>query len=701
MISYCDPGRSGDVSNGFAQLARLIVPLLILSLVSNLAVLISPLFMMQVIDRVIPSGNVATLLLLGLLAIGALILQAVVEFARDLTLGRVARWVEARGAGMAISPECRNGQPLIEDAARLGRFVSGGALIAALNLPWIPVFLLALALIHPQFLLLLALLCGLLLISRTLCDMTIGPSDAAVEEAARQENGTLAEIGGISRKSGMALMRQNLLQRFAALQAGRHGRLDQAEPVRCARSGIATFLRSASQITALGLGAYLVTRNSLSPGGMIAASILLSKSYAIAEATLGQLPAIRAGLASYASLCAAPDTGEMRAAIVPEFQGGLRADGVIVPRGAGLPPRLDRVSFELEPGEVMVIIGNSGAGKSTLLKALAGAEPAPIGSVFLDDSEIRGLNAMALGQSVGFLPQRAEMAAASIADNIAHLDPQADRARIVAAARMAGVHGLISALPDAYATDLGAHPYLLSAGQAQRVALARALYVEPRYLFLDEPNALLDADGERALGQTLQRLRAQGTTIVMVLQRSGLMGMADKILRLERGRVIDMGNRSEVLGRLGIGGRKIDLPLLESSLEDLRDWIAAQFTRTTDQEFSQKAQIVGSEMFQIARMNGPQDLDRQARFEFTFVDDGLCELSLTEPVASALEDKKIRVAALVDKRADFAGLTDDERAIASVIGLSDRFDIVSNDASTRLSVSLTDKAAEGSGGRLI
>ena len=140
--------------------------------------------------------------------------------------------------------------------------------------------------------------------------------------------------------------------------------------------------------------------------------------------------------------------------------------------------------------------------------------------------------------------------------------------------------------------------------------------------------------------------------------------------------------------------------MLESSLEDLRDWIAAQFTRTTDQEFSQKAQIVGSEMFQIARMNGPQDLDRGARFEFTFVDDGLCELSLTEPVASTLEDKKIRVAALVDKRADFAGLTDDERAIASVVGLSDRLDIVSNDASTRLSVSLTDKPAEGSGGRL-
>lgn len=672
--------------NAYRHLQRALPPLLVFSLVSNLAVLISPLFMMQVLDRVIPSGNTATLLLLGGLALAALSLQAGVEWGRDLALRRLSTWAEALGTGhvVATAGQSPKGQPArsqtdrseIDRIAGLSQALASPAATAGLSLPWLPLFLLALWIIHPGFLLLLLGLLCLFGLARLVERQMTRAGSSALTRLQQQEAAVLHHAGDFAGRLGVAMIEQNLLQRFQRLQAARHRQSDQLAGYQTALAGINSWLRSLGQIMALGLGAFLVTQNALSPGGMIAASFILSRTYAAFEAAATQWPVIRQALSDYAALSKGGDAAEPPPVEIPEFSGTLRAEGLIVPRGGGAPPLLDRVSFALDPGECLAIVGSFGSGKTTLLQAISGVAPAPIGSAFLDQSELRALRRQNLYRATGYLPQRAELVAGSIAENVACFEPDRQDAQVIEAAKSAGVHGLIAALPDGYESDLAQAPYLLSAGQVQRVALARALYTKPKYLFLDEPNALLDGDGERALAQTLLRLKAEGTTIVMVLHRSGLMGLADKILRLEQGRAIDFGARAEVLARLSGNRRRMALPLLASSLQDLRDWVASQFTRSSDEAFSQKAQLVAMELFHLAlaQTPSPQQDHPSVEFSLKFLNELECELRMVGAGDADLEEKMVRVRKQLATGCEPSGdQPRDEMALAAVSQMSQSF----------------------------
>ncbi|WP_147125304.1 ATP-binding cassette domain-containing protein [Shimia ponticola] len=675
--------------NAYSQLYRLALPLLVFSLVTNLGVLVSPLFMMQVLDRVIPSGNTATLLLLGLLALGALALQAMVESARDLCLGRLSRWTERVGATAALLPQQSQPQSVIEDVAQFSRFLSGSAAIAALSLPWMPVFLIALWFVHPSFVALLLLMVLMAGAGRLLAKLLVEPKERAAGQLAAQEQEVLTDASQFGVRAGVAMIAHNLRQRFVNLQSQRHQHLDARQAALSMNTGLASFVRSAGQVLALGLGAYLVTADLLSAGGMIAASIILAKGYGTIEGILTQMPQIKASLNSFRALVAMPATKEGTVTEVSEFSGELTADTLVVPRGGGAPPRLDRISLRLKAGECLAIVGASGSGKSTLLAAMAGTEPAPIGAVFLDQSEVKALSAATLYQATGYVPQHAALLPGTIAENIACFSMPRDDSKVLTAAKLAGVHGLISALPASYDTDLRTDAHMLSAGQAHRIALARAVYNTPKYLFLDEPNALLDADGERALAQTLARLKDAGTTIVMVLHRSGIMGLADKVMRIEHGRCVDLGPRAEVLGRLGANNRNIELPLLEAALQDLSDWVDAQFTRASDAEFSQKAQLIATELFNLARAAAPKDELRHARFSFTFVDDTHCELQMTGPDGSETATTLETVRARMQTSDTFLGdLTPEEAALATVSKLSQRFEVSSAEDATVFRVAM-------------
>lgn len=676
--------------NGYRHLYRLILPLLVVSFVTNLAVLISPLFMMQVLDRVIPSGNTATLLLLGVLALGALAVQSVVEGARDLCLGRVARWTERLGAAMALAPAHEAPQSTIDEVGKLSGFLTSPGAAAALNVPWIPLFLLALWLIHPSFVTLIAIMLALGCVARVIMQILVLPSEAAAQSIAEQEKAILHNAAAFADRTGVAMIAQNLRSRFQALQESRHGHLDGRQFALSAHSGLTGFVRSSGQILALGLGAYLTTQGALSAGGMIAASIILSKSYMTIEATVTQLPQIKGAYGSFKHLLGlgAPNVGV--GTEVLDLSGHLRAEGLIVPRGGGAPPRLDRVTFAVEPGQCLAIVGPSGSGKSTLLTALAGISPAPIGAVFLDQSEVKSLTARNLFETTGFVPQLAALLPGTIAENIACFAAEAQDAQILDAAKMAGVHGLISALPNSYSTDIAREGHLISAGQSQRIALARAIFTKPKYLFLDEPNALLDADGERTLAQTIARLKVAGVTVVMVLHRSGIMGLADKILRLDHGRMVDFGTRSEVMGRLGAGNRFLDVPLLESSVQDLSDWVETQFTRSSDADFAVKSQMVASELFSLALAQRPDDEVRLIRFEFTFINDTTCELAMTEPEVTDAPEVLARIQEKISKDEPLEdGLTSQEASLVAVEKLSDRFEVTITEETTHFRVAMT------------
>lgn len=659
-----------------SALRRMMLPLVLLSSVSNLAVLVSPVFMMQVLDRVVPSGNMHTLALLLGAALAAVALQHAVEIIRDNTLQRSARWAERvclPGYLAAPGPQTP-GQ--LRDLAGFSSRLQGPAALSLLYLPWLPLFLAALLLVHWSFLLLAAGVTGLMILVRWAGLRRTEAGEAAAAAAAGKETAALGDATDFAALSGMPGLSQNLLQRYGRLQADRHALEDGLTFARAAQKAGLGFLRIAVQLLGLSLGAALVSAGQLTAGGMIAASIILTRTVTIFDASWASWPQMRGLLDGLRRLEQEAAASAAQATQIPDLSGGLRCENLIFPRGGGAPPRLDRVSFALQPGECLAIVGASGSGKTTLLEAMAGISPSPVGAVFLDESEVRSLPPATLARQIGYLPQRAVLFPGTLAGNICGFAAAPRDAQIVDAAKTAGVHGLISALPESYETEAGRGPSLLSAGQIQRVALARAIYEAPRYLFLDEPNALLDGQGERQLCDALARLKAQGTTIVMVLHRSGIMGLADKVLVLDAGRISDFGSRAEVLGRMGTGRRRIELPLKPESLQDLSDWVAVQFSRAGDEGFSQRARLAATEMFNAALAGSKPKGPRRTQFEFKFLDDSRCEITLSENSPTEAAGKMQKIAAcLRAPQEDLSSLTPDERSLALVSQVSDRVEV--------------------------
>ncbi|MGR3636193.1 MAG: ATP-binding cassette domain-containing protein [Shimia sp.] len=575
-------------SPNIGQLKRLSVPLVALSLITNLAILVNPIFMMQVLDRVVPTGNLHTLAMLLAVALAALVLQAMVEYLRDVSFHRAAHWLERASLPAVLARPSDARDELMADRSQLSNALSGGAAVTALMLPWIPLFLLVLWIIHPWF---LALALGLVALTATVRlagDSLLGGVRSQHAQLLQQEATTLRDAEMVIAGSGMPGVFRNMLDRFSATLSRRLSVAEQMTRPTVATTCLSSFLRGATQLLGLSLGAALVVFGDLSAGGMIAASLILARSVANVEQVLIQWPQMITARSAFHRLEAIADIATASATEIPGLSGALSCKGLIFPRGGGAPPRLEKISFALPPGSCLAVVGSSGGGKTTLLEALSGVAPCPIGSVLLEETDIKTLPVPSLAAHVGYLPQHAHLFHGTLAENISGFSPDADSTCIVAAAKTAGVHGLISALPQSYDTDIGSQPHLLSAGQKQRVALARAIYHSPRYLFLDEPNALLDAAGERQLCATLARLKKMETTIVMVIHRSGLMGLADYVLALEQGRMVDFGPRTEVLERMHAGRRRIELPLIETSLQDLTDLVGAQFVRCGDADLSKK-----------------------------------------------------------------------------------------------------------------
>lgn len=680
--------------NPLSQLKKLALPLVFFSLVTNLAVLVSPIYMMQVLDRVVPSGNLATLAMLLVVALAALLLQAIVEACRDSALARVRRWVERIGAGLTLGQSGPDRQNTIDAVGRLTGFFGSSSVVTALNLPWIPLFLLALALIHPAYLLLVAAISLLIWGTAVATDFLTADEASRAKTIAAEEDRTLVAAIDPQLTAGIRAIAENLSRRFDELQSRRHACESRTTDLTALHRSAEGFLRSGAQIAALSLGAYLVVGGQLTAGGMIGASIICAKTIGTIEASLSSFADMRAAVDAYRQIGPTMNTSVVPNIEVDEFDGRLACTGLIFPRGAGAPPRLDRVSLSLEPGECLAIVGDSGSGKTTLLHALSGIDPSPIGSVLLDQSDVRTLGPKTIAGQVGYLPQQARLVRGTLAENISCFDPDPPDRAVIEAARTAGVHGLISALPDAYQSDIGKEPFLLSAGQKQRVALARAIYARPRYLFLDEPNALLDAAGERQLADTLALLKERGTTIVMVLHRSGIMGLADKVVLLDQGRVADFGSRAEVLGRMNDGKQRLKIPLIPASVQDLNDWIVAQFNRHSDREFCQKAALVGTELFNAACLNGPEDVQRQAIVTFRFCNDTTCELILREERLSQAVEKMPKIRSLVKHpEVSMIDLPSDEIALAVLTQMSDKLSIENvDDASVFQAFLISDRA---------
>lgn len=520
----------------------------------NLLLLVPALFMLQVFDRVLASGSRETLLMLLLGAGIALVLmllldnlrsrlQAVIgQIVGDSLLPEVARRMLAQAARRV---ERAPGEGL-RDVATLRSLFSTQGLLALFDAPWIVVYVAVIWLAHPVLGLAAAFAAALMV---TLAIVTDRLTRKGLEEVQREGNRTARYLESSMHNAEVVEtlgMAGALLARWRQLNARVAGLQRTATRRSVAMAAGARTLRQAVQVLMLATGAYLVITQAATAGVMVATTILLGRALAPVEQIVASWKLLAEARAAYGRLRAllAGEAAPERMAL-PAPRGVLDAAGVVLRAPGSEKLILAGVSFHLNTGEALAVIGASGAGKSSLMRVLAGIWPPAAGSVRLDGADLTQLPRESIGPHIGYVPQDVELFSGTVAENIARLG-RVDEAKVVEAAMAAGVHEMILALPEGYDTRIEQMGAMLSPGQRQRLALARALYGDPRLLLLDEPNSNLDGAGEAALGEALRRLRGK-VTVVMVTHRTSLIQHADRMLVLDGGRVKHFGTAAEVM----------------------------------------------------------------------------------------------------------------------------------------------------------
>lgn len=548
--------RTSLIGQTLFRSRKLFLTVGIFSFFINLAMLNGPLFMLQVYDRVLTSQSQDTLLFLTILAIGILVVQSLLEISRsDLLIRAGAKLdrdlsAETFGLSLDASNKTMSSAQGLRDLDAVRGFLSGPGLIALFDAPWTPIFLLLVFVIHPALGALA--LCGALVIVALTYMSELATRKALGEATTAQRDseyfvGTLHNNSESARAMGMT---DNIRKRWQehhdaslawqALASDRATRLSTA----------AKLSRQALQIFSLALGAWLALNNQISAGAIVASSIIMGRALQPIEAAIGQWKNFIHARQAYTRLNAAlkADAKGQRTQL-PAPEGGFKLDEVWMRFDGVKEPILRNVSFELAPGDVLGIIGPTGTGKSTLARLMIGAWKPTAGSVRLDGVEVSDWPASEIGPHVGYLAQDVELLDGTVAENISRYGAH-DSNAIVEAAKVAGAHTFILALPNGYDTVIGDRGKMLSGGQRQRIALARAIYGNTKVVVLDEPNANLDANGEAELRRAVEVLKKQGRTVVVVTHRPGILPAVDKIAVLRGGEIVSFGPREEVLNAL-------------------------------------------------------------------------------------------------------------------------------------------------------
>jgi ATP-binding cassette, subfamily C, bacterial exporter for protease/lipase len=540
-----------------SQIRRQMLPLGVFSLATNLLLLVSSIYMLQVFDRVLSSGSVDTLLWLTVAAVLAIAVYGVLELARRRLLSRAATWLDTELAGPVIhrGVEARlagaRSEGGLADLQEIRSFLAGDAVLAFLDAPWMPVFIAVIWLMHPVL--------GWLALSGAIILLIIAVANDLLTRRLLQQSRTALRRNQRGAKHYLdnaetvrALgMLGPLLHRW---QDARRRLRDDNDRASAITSGLTYLTKSARlslQILILGVGAWLVLQGELTGGGMIAAALILSRALSPVERALGawrSYVSTRAARANLARLFQATRAGEASLSL-PRPIGRLMAENLrFQPRDCS-KPIIRHVELSVEPGQTCGVIGPSGSGKSTLCRLIVGAWQPSAGHVRLDGADVTSWDPDELGRHIGYLPQTVELFPGTIAENIARMR-EVDDAAVIEAAMLADVHEMILRLPDGYDTDVGVHGHRLSGGQKQRIALARALFGDPALIVLDEPNANLDGAGEHALHTALVELKNRRRTILIVAHQPSALRTADKLLVLKEGRVAAFGERDRMLRAL-------------------------------------------------------------------------------------------------------------------------------------------------------
>ena len=529
-------------------------PLCLFSFAANLLLLVSSIYMLQVFDRVLSSGSLDTLLWLTVAAVFAIAIYGVLELARRRLLSRTGAWLDTQLAGPVIrrSVDARlsgvRSEAGLADVQEMKMFLGGDAILAFLDAPWMPIFILVIWLLHPA-LGWLALGGALLLFVVAVVNDRLTRQLLQKSRAALQHNQSAAQHYLDNAETVRALgMLGPLLDVW---QKTRHAIRDDTEQSSAVTHGLTSLTKSVRltlQVLILGTGAWFVLQGELTGGGMIAASIILSRALSPVERALSawrSYVSARTARKNLADLFQAVGSGNASLTL-PNPTGELTIENLRYQPPHANAPIIKQANLHLESGETCGIIGPSGSGKSTLCRLIVGAWKPTFGHVRLDGADVASWDPDELGQHIGYLPQTVELFPGTIAQNIARMR-ESDDAAVIEAARLADVHEMILRLPEGYNTDVGLHGHRLSGGQKQRIALARALFGKPALIVLDEPNSNLDNPGEQALLRSLVKLKQHGRTILVVAHQPSTLRTADKVLVLKEGMVEAFGEREEVL----------------------------------------------------------------------------------------------------------------------------------------------------------
>ncbi len=529
-----------------------------ISVLSNLLMLTGPLFMLQVYDRVLTSRSVPTLVALFGLVTALFAFYGVFDYLRGRLLTRLGARIQVELDVEVFRTSVRAAQDhdpsrrrllAVRDLEYLQQWFAGPAPLALLDLPWSPFFFAALFLFHWQLGVLAVggglVLCGLAVLnhlrSRQLTDMakTSSAQAESFERSVRAGAEVATALGMLAvAASRWSRLRDNALtaQVTAADRIGGYG---------AAIKALRFFLQSAI----LALGAWLAISGSVTPGVIIAASILMGRALAPLEQVVGQWRTYAQARLAWRNLHALFDAsdGPRQLTALPRPTGRLEARNMSVAPPHSPSPILRGLTFSIAPGQAMGVIGPSACGKSTLARALTGLWPVVQGSLRLDGATLDQWELEQLGTHIGYLPQDVSLFAGTVAENIARLEPDPTDEAVIAAAQQARAHDMILALADGYDTRIGPASSGLSGGQRQRIGLARALFGSPALVVLDEPNAHLDAPGEQALVEVICDLKAHGCAVVVMAHRPAAIAACDHLLVLNNGRQRAYGPREEVL----------------------------------------------------------------------------------------------------------------------------------------------------------
>ncbi|AHD14049.1 peptidase [Pseudomonas sp. FGI182] len=553
------PRTRSELADVLFRLRRSFFALAAFSGVINVMMLTPAIYMLQVYDRALVSRNVTTLTMLTLLVIGLFMLMSALEMVRTRVLIRVGNFLDMDlnrrifSAAFERNLSRAGGNPAqaLQDLAQVRQFLTGNGLFAFFDAPWTPIYLLVCYLIHPLLGLVTLIgsliLVGLAYLTEKATQKPLAEANQAAMSSASYANNNLRNAEVIEAMGMLPAIGKRWYQGHLRILQMQTLASDRAAMI----SSTGRFVRITLQSVILGAGALLAIEGKITPGMMIACSILTGRALAPVEQAIAawkQLLGCRSAWGRLNDLL--HDYPQRPPSMSLQRPMGMLAVENVIAGAPGTNNNIVRgVSFSLVPGESLGIIGPSASGKSTLARLLVGVWPTQAGKVRLDGADIFTWNKAELGPWLGYLPQDVELFEGTIAENIARFT-EVDSEAVIRAARSSGVHDMILRFPQGYDTRLAADGSPLSGGQKQRIALARALYGEPNLVVLDEPNANLDDVGEKALVDALAALKARGATVILISHRPNVLCAVDKVLMLRDGAVHMFGSRDEVFAAL-------------------------------------------------------------------------------------------------------------------------------------------------------